>query len=105
MAQTPEAPSRTRSRPSARISTSKLFKQGELGRTILGALRRAEVPVSTADVTAAVTAAIGQPESMRPAMVYRVRGNLAYLERRGVVVKSGAKGGVRWALATSPLLS
>lgn len=81
----------------------KLFKQGELGRTILDALRQAGGPTSTADLATAVTAAIGQPQSMRAAMVHRARANLAYLERRGTVVKTGAKGAVRWALAEKGL--
>src|SRR5918994_2165496 len=40
-----------------------LFKQGELGRLILDALRRANGPLSTAAVASAVAEAIGQPEA------------------------------------------
>ncbi len=32
-------------------------------------------------------------------MAPRVRGNLAYQERRGMVLKTGNGSGVRWALA------
>ena len=77
----------------------KLFKQGELGRLILDSLRRAERPVSTADVVTAIMAAGRHAESARPAMTPRVRGNLAYLERRAKIVKSGRGKSVAWALA------
>jgi hypothetical protein len=83
-------------RPVKRI---KLFRQGELGRMILGALRDAERELSTGEVVAAVLAAGGHADSARPTMAPRVRGNLAYLERRGVVVKNGSGKGARWVLA------
>ncbi len=63
----------------------KLFKQGELGRLILDSLRRAGRPLPTAEVVTAVMAAGRQSESARPALSGRVRGNLAYLERRGKI--------------------
>jgi len=82
-------------RPPRRI---KLFRQGELGRLILGALRRAEGPLSTAEIVSVVVEAGGHGEGARPTMAPRVRGNLAYLERRGKVAKSGKGSGVRWCL-------
>jgi hypothetical protein len=76
----------------------KLFKQGELGRLILDSLRRAGRPISTADIVTAVMAAGHQGESVRPTMTPRVRGNLAYLERRGKITKSGRGKSVIWTL-------
>lgn len=76
-----------------------LFRQGELGRMILGALRDAEAPLSTAAIVSAVLATGGHGEGARPTMAPRVRGNLAYQERRGMVLKSGNGKGARWALA------
>ena len=67
----------------------KLFRQGELGRLILGALRQAERPLSTAEIASAILEAGGDGESARPTVAPRVRGNLCYLERRGKVSKSG----------------
>jgi hypothetical protein len=67
----------------------KLFRQGELGRMILGVLRDAQRELSTAEIVSGVLAAGEHGEDARPAMAPRVRGNLAYLERRGVVRKSG----------------
>lgn len=81
------------------INRIKLFRQGELGRLILGALRKAEAPLSTAQLVKAVIAAGGHGEGARPTMAPRVRGNLAYQERRGMVLKRGNGSGVRWTLA------
>jgi len=77
----------------------KLFRQGELGRLILGVLRNADTPQSTAAIVSGVLAAGGHGDRARPTMAPRVRGNLAYQERRGTVLKSGNGKGVRWALA------
>lgn len=76
----------------------KLFRQGELGRMILDALRRAERPLTTAEVATALLQAGGHGESARPTVTPRVRGNLSYLARQGKVVKSGDRKGARWSL-------
>jgi hypothetical protein len=68
----------------------KLFRQGELGRLILGALRKAEEPLSTHQIASVVLAAGGHGEAARPTVTPRVPGNLAYLDRRAKVIKSGA---------------
>ena len=78
---------------------SKLFKMGELGRLIIDALRRAEgVPQSSSEVTAAVSAAIGQGKTSEAVLMATVRSNLAYLARRGSVVKSGDRAALKWSL-------
>jgi hypothetical protein len=77
----------------------KLFRQGELGRLIVGALRDAEVPLSTQAITKHILNAGGHGESARSAVMPRVRGNLAYLHRQGKVVKAGSGKEVRWSLA------
>lgn len=82
-------------RPQKRI---KLFRQGELGRLIVDALRRAGKPLGTHAVVTAVLAAGGHGESARPALGPRVRGNLAYLEGRGTVTKAGTGKAVVWCL-------
>ena len=78
---------------------AKLFKLGELGRLIIDALRRAEVPQDTGQVVAAVTAASGQETANESLMVATVRSNLAYLARRGKVVQIGNGIGSTWRLA------
>ena len=81
-------------RPKKRI---KLFRQGELGRMILDAIRKAPGgSVSTADIVTALLAAGGHGEDARSVVAGRVRGNLANLERRGKVRKSGSGANVRW---------
>ena len=83
-------------RPPRRV---KLFRQGELGRMILDALRNADRPLATAEIVTALLEAGGHGDSARRAVGGRVRGNLAYLERRGKVDKSGNGIGARWSLA------
>lgn len=82
-------------RPPQRI---KLFRQGELGRMILDALRQAGGEASVAEITSALLEAGGHGEAARRTVAGRVRGNLAYLERRGKVSKHVRAAGVRWAL-------
>jgi hypothetical protein len=77
----------------------KLFRQGELGRLILGTIRKADRPVATAEIVTAILAAGGHGEGARVTVGPRVRGNLAYLERRGKVAKSGVGRMTRWVLA------
>lgn len=70
-------------RPQKRI---KLFRQGELGRMIVDALRNAQgEPLSTSDLVTVLLRAGGHGEAARPTLAPRVRGNLAYLARRGSV--------------------
>ena len=77
----------------------KLFRQGELGRMILKVLREANGPVSTAAIVSGVLAAGGHEQAARPTMAPHVRGDLAYQERRGTVLKTGIGSGVRWHLS------
>ena len=83
-------------RPQVRI---KLFRQGELGRMIIDALRRAGKPLGTREIVTALLKAGGHGESARPALAPRVRGNLAYQEGRGKVRKAGRGKSVTWTLA------
>jgi hypothetical protein len=84
-------------RPPKRV---KLFRQGELGRMILDALRQAKGESGTvAEITSFLLAAGGHRESARRAVSGRVRGNLAYLERKGKVEKDVTDDGVVWRLA------
>ena len=76
----------------------KLFRQGELSRTIVDALRRAGHPIGTREIVDALLAFGGHGESARKAVAGRVRGNLAYLVRRGKVSKEGDGKDARWLL-------
>ena len=61
----------------------KLFRQGELGRMILGVLRDANgQPLSTAAIVTAIIRAGGHGEAARATVAPSVKGNLAYLHRR-----------------------
>ena len=89
-------------KPIRKQQRSKLFKLGELGRLIKDALRRADGgPLSTHEVVAAVAVAIGQGKASEAVLRATVRSNLAYMARRGSVVKIGKSLGCRWRLRTS----
>ncbi len=81
------------------IKRVKLFRQGELGRMIMDALRNADEPIGTHAIVDQIIAAGGHGESARRALGGRVRGNLAYLQRRSVVLKIGDGRDARWRLA------
>ena len=83
-------------RPQKRI---KLFRQGELGRLITDALRRAGKPLQTQEVVSAVLVAGGHDESARAALSPRVRTGLHYLEKNDRVAKAGRGRAVTWTLA------
>jgi hypothetical protein len=80
------------------VKRIKLFRQGELGRMIVGVLREAHGPIGTHAIVAAILKAGGHGPSAKPTMMPRVRGNLAYLHRRRKVIKSGVGKTTRWAL-------
>ena len=86
--------------PNARLSKRvKLFGQGQLGRLILDAFRTSGgEPIPTAYIVDSVLAAGGHGDGARRAVSGRVRGNLAYLERRGKIEKLGDGRVARWRL-------
>lgn len=83
-------------RPQKRI---KLFRQGELGGLIMGALRRAGGPLGLREVVTAILISGGLSEEARPGLTNRVRANLDYLERRSKAMKLGNRRGALWMLA------
>jgi hypothetical protein len=82
-------------RPRKRV---KLFRQGELGRLIIDALRQAGKPLGTHEVLLALLADSGYGESARPSLAPRTRGNLQYLWKAQKVEKTGHGAKVLWAL-------
>jgi hypothetical protein len=84
------------------VKRVKLFRQGELGRMILGVLREANgESLSTAAIVTGILRAGEHGEEARPTVAPRGRGNLGYLHRREKVVKTGSGGTVRWQLFLS----
>ena len=77
----------------------KLYKQGELGRSIMDVLREAGKPMGVHAVVSAMLLKGGYAEEARPALTPRVRGNLAYLHNAGKVAKNGRGMSVKWFLA------
>jgi len=82
-------------RPPQRI---KLFRQGELGRMIIDAIRRAGGEASLHDIVTALLKAGGHGEDARRTVAPRVRGNLAYLTRQGKVGKFGGHRTALWKI-------
>lgn len=77
----------------------KLFASGELNRLILGALRKAGKPLSTAEITAAIVQELGHGPEAAKSLANRVRANLRYLrQERGLVAKEGDRASARWSL-------
>lgn len=83
-------------RPPQRI---KLFRQGELGRLIVDAIRRAGGRANAKDVVTALLAIGGHGEDVRPTLAPRVRGNLAYLVETGKLMRDESGDLVVWRLS------
>lgn len=83
-------------RPQKRI---KLFRQGELGRTIIDIIRRSpDGSASSAEITTELLAIGGHGEEARRTVAQRVRGNLAYLHRCSRVGRAGNGPDGRWII-------
>ena len=79
-----------------------LFKQGELSRHVIDALRRGGKPMRLAEIVEAVTADLGHGRAAIPALQHRVRVSLQYLLRaKEKVAKAGNGQRVTWALKAS----
>jgi hypothetical protein len=83
--------------PSRRPRRVKLFRQGQLGRMILGILRKAEGPLSTDAIVARIISENRLPSEARKALGARVRSNLAYQAKIGRVAKSDSGTKARWS--------
>jgi hypothetical protein len=79
----------------------KLFASGELNRLILGALRKAEKPLTTGEITAAVVNELGHGPEARKGIANRVRANLNYLVRERGACGQG-RGSLRREVASQP---
>ncbi len=77
----------------------KLFRQGELGRSVVGMLCKSTPLIGTQDITSAILAAGGHGESAKPSLMSRVQGNLCYLHNWQKVLKTGRGKDVPWQIA------
>jgi hypothetical protein len=84
-------------RPQKRV---KLFRQGQLGGMILAALRSGGRPMGTHDIVTVIMDKNGYGAVARKSLGSRVRGNLAYQEVTGKIVKAGKGKAVLWSLKT-----
>jgi hypothetical protein len=77
---------------------ARYFSRGEMARLCLDALRKADGPLSTAEILASVIKAKGLPGSVVASLTEKT---LAYLRTRlktGSLVKTGVTQGTRWSL-------
>ena len=78
---------------------AKLFGKGKLNAHVLDALRKADRPMTTREVTSAIAAALELPAEAEKGIKDRVRSALLYLSKvRGTVVKEGEWHAATWAL-------
>jgi hypothetical protein len=85
--------------PKRTYRRARYFSRGEFARLCLDALRRAEGPLTTAEIVASVIKAKGLPLTLVPNLTEKT---LAYLRTKlatGSAVKTGTTQGARWALA------
>jgi hypothetical protein len=78
---------------------ARYFSRGEFARLCMDELRKAEGPLTTAEIVAGVIAAKGLPEGLVANLTEKT---LAYLRTKlatASVVKTGTTQGARWALA------
>jgi hypothetical protein len=80
------------------VKRIRLFRQGELSRLILDAIRTRGGSATVPEIVGHLLAAGGHGAGARPAVAGRVRGNLAYAERRGKVRKEGSGRSATWRL-------
>jgi hypothetical protein len=84
-------------RPKRLYRRAKLFGGRKLTGLILDALRRAERPLTTQEVVAA----IADGNASAPNVTKRIRMGLRYLAGRGVVTKEGERKTARWQLVAA----
>jgi hypothetical protein len=80
---------------------ARYFSRGEFARLCVDALRRAERPLTTAEIVASIVKAKGLHPSLAPDLTEKT---LAYLRTRlktASVVKTGVTQGARWTLASA----
>lgn len=83
--------------PKKAIKYLNIFRQGELGRLIIGVLRAADGPMSNLEIAQIILDRGGFDHSLWTAIRRRCRANLAYLEDQGRVAKIGTGAATRWA--------
>jgi hypothetical protein len=85
-------------KPKRPFYRSRYFGRGEFARLCLDALRKADKPLTTAEIVASVIAAKGLPDSVVPNLKDKA---LTYLRTKlttNSVIKTGTTQGTRWAL-------
>jgi hypothetical protein len=76
-----------------------LFKQGELSRHVIDALRRGARPMRLAEIVEAVTADLCHDRGAIPALQHRVHASLQYHWKvKQAVTKAGNGQRITWAL-------
>jgi hypothetical protein len=72
------------------------FRQGNLSRTILDILRKAERPLGSQDVIGAIAGEMGYGSKPPAGMAGNIRASLRYLAKRGAVIRGGERRAATW---------
>ncbi|HET7084420.1 MAG TPA: hypothetical protein VFI23_06595 [Rhizomicrobium sp.] len=75
-----------------------VFRQGELGRLIIGLLRVSTEPMTNLEIAKAIMQRGGYRSHLWTAIRRRTRANLAYLEAQGRVTRTGTGIGALWKI-------
>lgn len=84
--------------PKKAIKYLNVFRQGELGRLIIGLLRAADSPMTNLEIARIVMERGGLSHDLWVAIHRRTRANLAYLEAQGRVSKTGQGRVAAWII-------
>jgi hypothetical protein len=81
-----------------RYERTKLFGKGKLSRMILDTLRRAERPLASREVIAAIAGEMNYGAKPPAVVIGNVRAGLRYLAKRGAVAREGERRAARWRI-------
>ncbi|MBV9548553.1 MAG: hypothetical protein JO256_02640 [Alphaproteobacteria bacterium] len=84
--------------PKKPIKYLNVFRQGELGRLIIGLLRSSDKPMTNLDIARAIFDRGAFEPNLWTAINRRCRANLAYLEAQGRVMRLNRGVAAKWAL-------
>jgi hypothetical protein len=86
-------------RAKRRHDRAQVFGKGKLARLILDTLRKAERPLSTPEIVAAIAAELNFGSNVPVGVKARIRADLRYLRNaRGSIVKEGERATAVWGL-------
>jgi hypothetical protein len=87
--------------PKRTYRRSRYFARGEFARLCLETLRKANGPLTTAQIVASIVKAKGLPDGLAADLTEKVLAYLRSKRKAGAVIKGGTTQGTRWQLPHS----